>query len=288
MTSQTAFQTGSNSITISSLNCATTYYYCVAAEDAGNNVWYSGITSQSTASCGGGGGSGYVDSTAPAISNISVTAGTTTATIIWTTNESSISWVAYGTSTSYGLEASTTAYNTSHSLTLVNLLTSTTYHYQIKSKDSAGNIGSYADKTLTTLALGEKPKVEEIKKPISEMTTAELRAEISRIAALISQLQSQLAKAKIVGIPTGCLFKKNLSSGVSNKDVVCLKTILANEGCLKGTKNTNYFGTKTLAGVKCLCQKYKEDISKAVGSEVKCSGFVGKGMRAKLNQIISK
>lgn len=54
--SQTSFQSGSNSITISSLSCGTTYYYCVGSEDAGGNEWYTSISSQSTAPCGGGGG----------------------------------------------------------------------------------------------------------------------------------------------------------------------------------------------------------------------------------------
>lgn len=237
------------------------------------------------------GGGGYAgDYSAPMISNINVAVTGTGATITWLTNESSISWVVYGTSTAYGLETKTTSYISSHSVTLSNLSPSTLYHYSVKSKDSSGNIGSYTDKTFTTLALGEQPKVEEtppvIVKPVSEMTIAELRTEINRLIALISQLQAQLGKPKIGEIPAGFNFEKNLSLGMTDPNVVNLKIVLAGEGCLTDVKNTEYFASKTLAGVKCLCQKYKEEISQFAGYEVQCSGFVGKGIIAKLNQLI--
>jgi hypothetical protein len=108
------------------------------------------IIAATPAPSGGGG-----DYTAPTISNINAAVSATTAAITWTTNESSLSWLVYGTSTSYGLEAKTTTYNTSHSLILSNLSPATTYHYLVKSKDSAGNIGSYADKSFTTPAPGQ-------------------------------------------------------------------------------------------------------------------------------------
>ena len=226
------------------------------------------------------------DITPPSISNIKVTAGDIYATISWQTSESSISWILYGTTTDYGLEIKTTTSTTSHSLTLTGLSASTTYHYQIKSKDAAGNIGSYTDQTFTTLALGEKPK--EVVKPISEMTVEELKAEITRITALITQIQSLLRIAKIEGIPAGFIFKKNLSSGMTDPDVVYLKIVLVNQGCVSGLKNNEYFASKTKEGVKCFCQKYKEEISQFAGYPVSCNGFVGKGIRTKLNQLISR
>lgn len=105
---------------------------------------------------GGGGGGGGGDTTAPSISAVNAIAGDTTATITWQTDEASLSWFVYGTTTTYGEEAKTTAYSTSHSVTLNDLSSATTYHYQIKSKDATGNIGSYTDKTFLTLASGEK------------------------------------------------------------------------------------------------------------------------------------
>ncbi|PIS39182.1 MAG: hypothetical protein COT33_03385, partial [Candidatus Nealsonbacteria bacterium CG08_land_8_20_14_0_20_38_20] len=118
-------------------------------------------------------------------------------TISWQTNEASISWLVYGTTTAYGLEIKTTTSTASHSLTLTGLSASTAYRYQIKSKDSAGNVGSYTDKTFTTLALGEQPKVVEetpkvVAKPISEMTVAEVKAKILEIQQLIIKILIQL------------------------------------------------------------------------------------------------
>jgi len=113
------------------------------------------LCSSGTVSGGGGGGGG--DSTAPSISDISVASGETDAVITWTTNENSISWVEYGTDTNYGSEEKTTSYITSHSVTLSDLSPGIEYHYQVKSKDSSGNIGTYTDKTFTTaqVASGE-------------------------------------------------------------------------------------------------------------------------------------
>jgi hypothetical protein len=88
-------------------------------------------------------------------------------------------------------------------------------------------------------------------------------------------------------IPTGFIFNKNLYYGMINQDVVYLKIVLANEGCLTGVANTNYFATKTLAAVKCFQNKYKAEISAAAGYTISATGFVGAGTRAKLNSILS-
>ncbi len=106
---------------------------------------------------GGGGGSSSSDLSAPVISDIVATPTDTGATITWTTNEASISWMLYGANTSYGSESKTEVYKTSHSVTLASLLPATTYHYQVKAKDSSGNASYYSDKTFTTLAAGAAP-----------------------------------------------------------------------------------------------------------------------------------
>jgi Leucine-rich repeat (LRR) protein len=78
---------------------------------------------------------------------------TSTATIAWTTDEPATSQVEYGTTAAYG---STTTLDanlvTSHSVTLIGLTADTTYHYQVKSKDKAGNETSSVDLTLKTVA----------------------------------------------------------------------------------------------------------------------------------------
>lgn len=94
------------------------------------------------------------DTAPPVISGVA--AGSITesgATIAWTTNEGGDTQVEYGTTTSYG---SSTALNTSlvtsHSTSLMGLTASTVYHYRVKSRDAAGNLGSSSDFILTTLA----------------------------------------------------------------------------------------------------------------------------------------
>jgi len=57
-TTQTAFQTGSQSASITGLTCGTTYYYCVASEDAGANAWYTANGSVTTGDCAASGGPG--------------------------------------------------------------------------------------------------------------------------------------------------------------------------------------------------------------------------------------
>lgn len=94
------------------------------------------------------------DSTPPTISSVSAgSISQTSATVTWTTNEAADSQVKYGPTASYG---STTTLNaskvTSHSVGLTGLTASTTYHYQVISKDAAGNTTSSTDKSFTTQA----------------------------------------------------------------------------------------------------------------------------------------
>jgi hypothetical protein len=95
------------------------------------------------------------DHTPPTITNISATDITeTTATITWTTNDPSTSQVEYGETPIYGATTSLqTGLITNHSVTLTNLNPETTYHFRVKSKDSAANEATSGDRTFTTLAL---------------------------------------------------------------------------------------------------------------------------------------
>ncbi|MBI5574460.1 MAG: lamin tail domain-containing protein, partial [Elusimicrobia bacterium] len=88
----------------------------------------------------------------PAISNVSATnIEPRKATINWTTNEPADSRVEYGTSTSYGFSKYDAALVTNHCLTLTDLSPGTTYHYFVKSKDSANQETQSGDYTFTTL-----------------------------------------------------------------------------------------------------------------------------------------
>jgi len=92
------------------------------------------------------------DTTAPIFSSISASSITTSSAVIsWTTNELSDSQVEYGTTASYGSQSAlNSSLLTSHSQTLSNLSAGTTYHYRVKSRDSAGILGTSLDNTFTT------------------------------------------------------------------------------------------------------------------------------------------
>jgi hypothetical protein len=89
---------------------------------------------------------------APAISNVSVTIGATSATIAWSTDVATAGLVNYGTTSGYGSTA-TTSEGTSHSVSLSGLSSSTAYHYQIQVTGTGGTT-STTDNTFTTSAAG--------------------------------------------------------------------------------------------------------------------------------------
>lgn len=93
------------------------------------------------------------DGTAPALSSILSTPSTTTATITWTTNELSSSIIDYGLTTSYGastVETDISPRVTSHTVSLTGFVACTTYHYRVRSNDSASNLAVGSDNTFTT------------------------------------------------------------------------------------------------------------------------------------------
>ena len=90
----------------------------------------------------------------PVISGVSASSITSAgATITWSTNQASDSQVTFGITTAYG---STSALNstlvTAHSVNLVGLAASTTYHYQVLSRNAQGNLATSSDFTFTTAA----------------------------------------------------------------------------------------------------------------------------------------
>jgi len=89
-------------------------------------------------------------------------------------------------------------------------------------------------------------------------------------------------------IPKDFKFKTNLSFGNSKVDVLYLRKILISQDCLSDFSDKFLFDSQTLEGVKCFCQKYKKEISQFSDYQVSCIGFVGKGIRVKLNQLLQK
>lgn len=92
------------------------------------------------------------DTTAPVMSAVSVSAiSATQATINWTTSEPANGSVAYGPTTTYASTAATnSSMSTSHSQVLSGLTAGTTYHYQVRSADAAGNLATSVDAIFKT------------------------------------------------------------------------------------------------------------------------------------------
>lgn len=96
------------------------------------------------------------DTTAPVISAILASVTNNSATITWTTNETANSQIFYGTSTAYGSNTTLdTLLVTSHSQAISGLSANTVYHFQVKSKDAAGNMAASADQTFTTSGIAD-------------------------------------------------------------------------------------------------------------------------------------
>jgi hypothetical protein len=94
------------------------------------------------------------DTRAPVITATKASAvSSTTATISWTTDEPATTQVAYGKTTAYGTTTTRNAsLTTSHSQTISGLTASTTYHFQARSSDAAGNSVASVDASFTTAA----------------------------------------------------------------------------------------------------------------------------------------
>jgi hypothetical protein len=93
------------------------------------------------------------DTVPPIISNVSAIALDTTGSVNWNTNEPASSQVTYGISPTLNFSTTeTSSYVMAHSVQLTNLLSNTTYVYQVRSKDPAGNMAVSTSFTFTTKA----------------------------------------------------------------------------------------------------------------------------------------
>lgn len=95
------------------------------------------------------------DTTAPVISELGADASSTTATVMWATDEESDGTVWYGTSTPVVAEAPFLSVEhldlkTAHSVELSGLSASTTYNFMVVSKDEAGNTATSTEDSFTT------------------------------------------------------------------------------------------------------------------------------------------
>ncbi|MDD5071215.1 MAG: fibronectin type III domain-containing protein [Patescibacteria group bacterium] len=179
----------SHAVVLSDLTADTVYYYKVTSTDANDNATSSaeynfttletlseesavaareeiarqaGEDSVETTSPGGGivyvtvpssGG----DTTAPAISDVSVSDITSDSAIVtWKTDENSDSFVEYGGSYGYGYTQGQRGSAMSHRVKLNWLSPQTTYYYRVTSADSAGNLARGTGATFITLSLADE------------------------------------------------------------------------------------------------------------------------------------
>jgi hypothetical protein len=87
---------------------------------------------------------------APVISNVLVTPSSTSAVVTWLTNQNSDSTVNYGATSSYGSSQTNATLVVSHSITITGLSPSTTYHFDVVSKNASNQTTSSSDATFTT------------------------------------------------------------------------------------------------------------------------------------------
>ena len=136
----------SHSINLTGLTQSTVYYFIVESKDASNNESSGAQGSFITAT---------PDISTPVISGVLVSASSTSATIIWATNESATSKVYYGTVSPLVLASSSVAEVSglvlNHSVGLSGLTASTTYYFVLESKDASNNaVASSQSSFLTT------------------------------------------------------------------------------------------------------------------------------------------
>ena len=93
----------------------------------------------------------------PAIGHVGVSGITQTAGVVtWTLNKPATGQVEYGTTSAYGMATTPelTYTHTTHVQQVSGLAPGTTYHFRVKSKDSAGTQVVSSDSTFTTLEIG--------------------------------------------------------------------------------------------------------------------------------------
>lgn len=253
---------------------------------------------------GGGGGGGSTETTAvpaPSVSGVqALSIATSSATVSWQTSGDSYTWLVWGKDTGYGSEKKVTSYAKAHSVVLTGLTEGTIYHYQIKTRSTTGSTASQADRLFATLnpdgtspALPTETQTTTVTtattqlsaKPVSQMTITELKAEIAKIAVLITQLQSQLLEVFGTASATGNQLTKNLQFGDKGTEVTLLQVWLAKDPSVYPEgKVTAYFGALTKQAVIKFQEKYKSEVLTPGGLKAG-TGFVGAATRAKLNAL---
>ncbi|MDO8512777.1 MAG: hypothetical protein Q7S57_05900 [bacterium] len=145
-----------------------------------------------------------MDSVSPVISDVSVFDITSSGAIIrWTTNEVATSVVDYGKTTGYGDKKEVLDLVESHEVTIQGLTADTTYHYRIKSADSAGNTAQTSDNTFATAKITVTPTpTPATPTSSSEPTTQTTTVEVVTITSTPIPTVKPTPKPKPIVVPT--------------------------------------------------------------------------------------
>ena len=194
-----------HSVTIGGLTEGTTYYFQVRSQDTSGNStpdnnegeYYSFTTTS--------------DTTAPLISNVSIPLITSSsAIVVWTTDDNSTSRVSYGTSDSFGtLSDEDTTLTKVHAVTITGLAAQTQYYLKVISKDAADNTAEddndgdgYSFRTTTASSVvvigggggGAAAQVDVDAPNITGISTADIQADSIKIRWTTNENASQLVE----------------------------------------------------------------------------------------------
>ncbi|MBI1971416.1 MAG: PKD domain-containing protein [Candidatus Wildermuthbacteria bacterium] len=118
--------------------------------------------------------------------------------------------------------------------------------------------------------------------PVQALTVPELQALIAQLQAQIADLQRQLADAQGQEVAWCHDFNTNLRIGDTGAEVEALGIAFGKEGIIKG--DFTQFDEHVASEVVGFQEKYKNEILAPFGLS-RGTGFVGRGTRAKLNQL---
>ncbi len=191
----------SHSQSLSGLSASALYHYRVKSRDGAGNLAVSGDFTFTTLSS--------ADTAPPVISKVSASSITSSsANVIWTTDEVSDSQVEYGPTSAYGKSTGRSPrLLTSHSRNLTGLNPGTLYHYRVKSRDAAGNLAVSGDFTFTTLSSADTAPPVISKVAASSITSSSANVTWTTDEASDSQVEYGLTSAygKSTGLSSSLL-----------------------------------------------------------------------------------
>jgi len=235
-----------------------------------------------------------VDAVAPTLSGLNIVPKVSLAEIRWTTNEASTTEVAYGLSSSnLNLTSRNLELVNSHLATLTGLSPSTTYFYELRSRDAAGNLVVSPVGSFTTLATAPYLFVDDdMGESYERFFTAALNAnnyvydiwDVSAVGAGPSA--ADLEPYNVVVWNTGSDYQ-SAAAGLSSADQAALTTYLNGGGRLYlSGQDALYTGTSDTFRQNYLkVASYRDDVIAANHTE---AGVAGNLVSAGLSLSLTK